>query len=70
MARGGKLLSAPLAVKAPRVLDIGCGSGIWAIQMADEHPEASIVGMDVSPIQPKKYVCLPLPLRSVAAAPK
>lgn len=26
--------------------------GIWAIDFADEHPEAEIVGTDLSPIQP------------------
>ncbi|KAK1755439.1 S-adenosyl-L-methionine-dependent methyltransferase [Echria macrotheca] len=35
-----------------RVLDAGTGTGIWAIDFADEHPEAEVVGVDLSPIQP------------------
>jgi SAM-dependent methyltransferase len=35
-----------------RVLDAGCGTGIWAIDFADEHPETEVLGIDLSPIQP------------------
>ncbi|KAJ3032320.1 hypothetical protein HDV00_007695 [Rhizophlyctis rosea] len=35
-----------------RVLDLGCGSGIWAFETATEYPLASIQGMDISPVQP------------------
>ncbi|RKK14337.1 hypothetical protein BFJ65_g10902 [Fusarium oxysporum f. sp. cepae] len=28
------------------------GTGIWAIDVADEHPEAEVLGVDLSPIQP------------------
>ncbi|ESU14203.1 hypothetical protein FGSG_13239 [Fusarium graminearum PH-1] len=38
--------------KAKHILDIGTGTGIWAIDYADEHPEAQVVGVDLSPIQP------------------
>lgn len=41
--------------KAKRVLDVGTGTGIWAIDYADEHPEAKVVGVDLSPIQPDLY---------------
>ena len=34
------------------VLDIGTGTGIWAIDFADRHPEAKVLGVDLSPIQP------------------
>lgn len=33
-------------------LDIGTGTGIWAIDFADEHPETTVIGTDLSPIQP------------------
>ncbi|KAH6839588.1 S-adenosyl-L-methionine-dependent methyltransferase [Chaetomium sp. MPI-CAGE-AT-0009] len=36
-----------------RILDLGCGTGIWAIDMADEFPRASVYGVDLSPIQPE-----------------
>ena len=35
-----------------RVLDLGTGTGIWAIDFADAHPESHILGNDLSPIQP------------------
>ncbi|KAL6717513.1 hypothetical protein ACLMJK_005428 [Lecanora helva] len=46
---------APL-IHPKRILDIGTGTGIWAIQMAEEHPDATIWGTDLSPVQPS---CVP-----------
>ncbi|BCR91145.1 uncharacterized protein ACHE_61031S [Aspergillus chevalieri] len=47
----GKLHLAPL--KNPQeILDVGTGTGIWAIDMADEYPSAKVTGVDLSPIQP------------------
>ncbi|OJJ46515.1 hypothetical protein ASPZODRAFT_25608 [Penicilliopsis zonata CBS 506.65] len=49
---GGELNLAP--IKDPRrVLDIGTGTGIWAIDFADQYPNAEVIGNDLSPIQPK-----------------
>ncbi|KAF3770582.1 S-adenosyl-L-methionine-dependent methyltransferase [Cryphonectria parasitica EP155] len=47
----GRLYTAPL-VYPRRVLDIGTGTGIWAIEFAQQHPDASVIGTDLSPIQP------------------
>lgn len=49
---GGRLYTAPIGEQRQRVLDIGTGTGIWAIEFADEHPDATVVGTDLSPIQP------------------
>ncbi|KAM0553242.1 hypothetical protein ACHAPJ_007531 [Fusarium lateritium] len=38
--------------KVKRVLDVGTGTGIWAIDYADEHPDTKVIGVDLSPIQP------------------
>ncbi|GAB1317164.1 Methyltransferase [Madurella fahalii] len=35
-----------------RVLDAGTGTGIWAMDFADDHPESHVIGVDLSPIQP------------------
>lgn len=35
-----------------RVLDIGTGTGIWAMEFADEFPSVSVIANDLSPIQP------------------
>ncbi|KAG6085655.1 hypothetical protein E4U16_003459 [Claviceps sp. LM84 group G4] len=39
--------------KIHRVLDVGTGSGIWAIEFADRFPNASVIGTDISPCQPQ-----------------
>ncbi|KAF8459183.1 S-adenosyl-L-methionine-dependent methyltransferase [Kalaharituber pfeilii] len=51
MFLGGGLHAAPLT-KPQRVLDAGTGTGIWAIDFADENPQAEVIGPDISPIQP------------------
>ncbi|KAK1490572.1 methyltransferase domain-containing protein [Colletotrichum abscissum] len=48
----GKLCNCPKVKGAKRVLDVGTGTGIWALDYADAHPEASVIGVDLSPIQP------------------
>ncbi|KAF6834009.1 TAM domain methyltransferase [Colletotrichum musicola] len=49
----GKLCLCPKQDEpAKRVLDCGTGTGIWAIDYADAHPEAQVIGVDLSPMQP------------------
>ncbi|MCJ1468465.1 Secondary metabolism regulator lae1 [Pseudocyphellaria aurata] len=38
----------------PRILDLGAGTGIWAIDMADKYPDAEVVGIDLVNIQPER----------------
>ncbi|KAL1961874.1 hypothetical protein VTN77DRAFT_954 [Rasamsonia byssochlamydoides] len=47
-----KLFFAPIGPSLQRVLDIATGTGIWAIDFADEYPAAEVIGNDLSPIQP------------------
>ncbi|ORX95309.1 S-adenosyl-L-methionine-dependent methyltransferase [Clohesyomyces aquaticus] len=47
-----KLHVAP--IRSPQtILDVGTGTGIWAIDMADQYPSATVIGTDLSPIQPE-----------------
>lgn len=51
----GRLGYAPpaeLDAQPGRVLDAGTGTGIWAIDFGDEHPQSTVIGVDLSPIQP------------------
>ncbi|KAF2195905.1 S-adenosyl-L-methionine-dependent methyltransferase [Zopfia rhizophila CBS 207.26] len=52
LALDKKLFLAPIAKNPQRVLDVGTGTGIWAIDFADEFPSAEVIGTDLSPIQP------------------
>jgi len=49
---GGKLFLAPIGEHPQRILDLGTGTGRWAIDVGDMYPEAEVVGNDLSPIQP------------------
>ncbi|KAJ5140513.1 hypothetical protein N7448_003921 [Penicillium atrosanguineum] len=48
----GALFRAPVGKDIQRALDIGTGTGIWAIDFADSFPSAEVIGTDLSPIQP------------------
>ncbi len=52
---GNRLHYAPLGEKTRRILDLGAGTGIWAIEMGDEWPDAEVIGTDLSPTQPTWY---------------
>ncbi|KAF4784512.1 methyltransferase domain-containing protein [Colletotrichum scovillei] len=50
---GRKLFLAPIPPQSiHRILDIGTGTGIWAIEAADVFQNAEILGIDLSAIQP------------------
>lgn len=54
IAIDGALYCAPLEenFQPNRVLDLGTGTGIWAIDFADKFPGSVVIGIDLSPIQP------------------
>ncbi|KAE9571534.1 hypothetical protein CGMCC3_g12499 [Colletotrichum fructicola] len=39
--------------KVGRVLDVGTGTGIWVMEFGEEHPDAEVLGVDLSAIQPE-----------------
>ena len=49
---GQRLYLSPVEEKQ-HVLDLGTGTGIWAIDFADRHPHTMVRGIDLSPIQPR-----------------
>ncbi|TVY94098.1 Secondary metabolism regulator [Lachnellula willkommii] len=53
MLLGEKLFLAPIQPNPQRILDLGTGSGIWAIDMADAYTSAEVLGVDLAPIQPQ-----------------
>jgi len=48
-----RLHFAPLVEGGGNILDMGTGTGIWAIEMGDLYPGANVLGVDLSPIQPE-----------------
>ncbi|PHH92361.1 hypothetical protein CDD83_7739 [Cordyceps sp. RAO-2017] len=47
----GVLFYAPVG-HPQSILDIGTGTGIWAIEVGDRFPSAHVLGIDLTPIQP------------------
>ncbi|KAF2248524.1 S-adenosyl-L-methionine-dependent methyltransferase [Trematosphaeria pertusa] len=41
-----------LGEQSSRILDLGTGTGIWAIDMADKFPNTEVIGVDIAPTQP------------------
>lgn len=48
----GELCRAPIRKEILRALDIGTGTGIWAIDFADQFPKVEVIATDLSAIQP------------------
>jgi len=36
-----------------RIMDLGCGTGIWCMDVANKYPDSFVVGVDLAPIQPR-----------------
>ena len=49
----GRNTLSPITVDSQpsRVLDVGCGTGIWCLETASKWPAAEFIGMDLVPIQ-------------------
>ncbi|KAL1980829.1 hypothetical protein VTN96DRAFT_3483 [Rasamsonia emersonii] len=47
-----KLFLAPIGESPTRVIDLGTGTGIWAIDFGDQYMDTEVIGVDLSPIQP------------------
>jgi ubiquinone/menaquinone biosynthesis C-methylase UbiE len=56
MTLHNKLSLAPFKGEPQHVLDLATGTGIWAVEFALEHPTTTVIGNDLSPIQPELYV--------------
>ncbi|KAK0287686.1 hypothetical protein LTR35_004162 [Friedmanniomyces endolithicus] len=48
---GNRLYFSPVK-ELKHALDIGAGTGLWAVELADAHPECEVIGIDLSPGQP------------------
>ena len=49
-AMHGRLFYAPLPASLQRILDLGTGTGRWAIEMAERFPSAAVLGNDLAPV--------------------
>jgi len=52
LINANRLHLAPLKSDLGRVLDIGAGTGAWAIEFADAYSSALVTGVDISPTMP------------------
>ncbi|KAK1829009.1 S-adenosyl-L-methionine-dependent methyltransferase [Podospora conica] len=48
----GKLFLAPIGDSPQKIIDLGTGFGEWAIEIGEQFPSATVIGVDLSPIQP------------------
>ncbi|KAK4251750.1 Trans-aconitate 2-methyltransferase [Corynascus novoguineensis] len=48
-----KRFIAPIREDPQKILDLGCGTGIWAIDVADMYPSADVMGVDIAATQPE-----------------
>lgn len=53
MLMNDQLFLAPIDTEPHKILDLGTGTGIWCIDVADKYPAASVIGTDIAPIQPQ-----------------
>ncbi|KAL6358616.1 hypothetical protein LRP88_08806 [Fusarium phalaenopsidis] len=57
VARGNKPFHCPIMRKTPRIMDLGTGTGIWAINVAEDClSDAQIMAVDLNQIQPALHL--------------
>jgi methylase of polypeptide subunit release factors len=39
-------------IKLSDALDVGCGSGVWVLEMCHDYPDCTFTGMDILEAQP------------------
>ncbi|KAL8742179.1 MAG: hypothetical protein Q9184_008294, partial [Pyrenodesmia sp. 2 TL-2023] len=47
---------APITPSPKTVLDVGTGSGIWALDFSRQNPSCHVLGIDLSPVKPTSAV--------------
>ncbi|KIJ43559.1 hypothetical protein M422DRAFT_253139 [Sphaerobolus stellatus SS14] len=50
---GNRLTFADIDFNPKRILEVGCGSGTWAIQAANTYPDAEVLAIDISSLPPR-----------------
>lgn len=58
MILGGNLHKAPLD-HPQRILDVGTGTGIWCVDMADTYPMAEVIGTDLRFVEQNPGILIP-----------
>jgi len=48
----GKIFQAPLKADIKNALDVGTGTGLWAVDFGEQFPDCKVVGTEISPMQP------------------
>lgn len=47
----GALTATRIPLHVEKIVDLGCGTGLWPLEMAVRYPQAEILGIDISKIQ-------------------
>lgn len=53
MVHDDQLHLSPIGDHPLKILDLGTGTGTWAMQVADKYPSAEVIGIDIAPVQPQ-----------------